>query len=848
MRRKLLLAYLSLLLLSHLVAWLRGPLAEGVDGDLLATVRTEQLGELRVNYQDRAGPAADSPTVVLLHGSPGNGHNMDALADALAGEMRVLVPDLPGFGGSTRQVANYSIAAHAEVIDQWLQQLDTGPVHVVGFSMGGGVALELFRQRPEALRSLTMLAAIGAQELELLGHYDLNHAVHGLQLFALNTAKWLLPHFGALSRSSALPYARNFYDTDQRPLRGVLQKLNVPTLILHGSNDFLVPAAAAREHHRLVPHSRLVVMDANHFLPWTHPIAVAGHIRALVSVAEGPAPLRRPTTERLQAAQLPWNPTDAPPLHGAALVLAMLMIALATLVSEDLTCIATGLLVAQARIGFIPGVTACFLGILIGDGLLFLAGRWLGQPAIRRAPMRWMVKPASVQRARIWFQHRGSRVILLSRFMPGMRLPTYVAAGVLGMKFRVFLAYFALAGLLWTPSIVGLAALAGREAYALMDTLHQYALPGFIGLMLTMVGVQKLLVPMFSHRGRRLLYGSWRRKVEWEFWPSWLLYLPIGFYALWLAIRYQGLRVVTAVNPGIATGGLVGESKWDIQKKLDAAKDYLPATLYLPSKELNSASYSLQEQVERFVATHKLDWPLILKPDLGERGKGVQWIHNMDQLKERLQDSQQDWLLQQAIRGEEFGLFYWREPGDAKGVLFSINGKKFPTLRGDGKSSLEQLILDDARAVRQASVHFDYHADQLFDVPVAGSKIPLVDVGAHTRGTIFTDRRDLISEALRRRLDQFADGFPGFHFGRFDVVATSSEALQQGRDFKILELNGLTAEAAHIYDPRYGVWQAWRTLMKQWQVAYRIGSINRHQGQHVSSWRELWRGWKARQC
>lgn len=854
MRRKLLLSYLVLLLISHFVAWGRGPLAEGVGGDQLLPMSTPTLGEFRLNYQDRPGPSADAPVVVLLHGSPGHGHHLDSLAEVLQKHNRVLIPDLPGFGGSTRDVPEYSIVAHAEVVDQWLQQIAVPEAHMVGFSMGGGVALELHRRRPERMKSLTMLSAIGVQELELLGHYDLNHAVHGLQLFAARGADLLLPHFGSIRRSSLIPYARNFFDTDQRPLRAILQQLQIPTLIIHGNADFLVPAAAAREHHRLVPQSRLVLLQANHFLPWTHPGVVAGHIETQVRQAESVIPSGPVDPERLRRAQLPWSPTDAPPLQGAALVLTMLLIALATLVSEDLTCIATGLLVAQARIGFFPGVAACFLGILIGDGLLFLAGRWLGQPALRRPPLRWFVKPASVQRARTWFHHRGSRVILLSRFMPGMRLPTYVAAGVLGMQLRVFFGYFALAGLLWTPAIVGISTLAGREAYALLDTLNHYALPVFLGLLLTLVGLQKLIVPMFSHRGRRLWYGGLRRKMEWEFWPSWAIYAPVVIYILWLALRNQGLRVVTAANPGMATGGLVGESKWDILQKLAygaadpgrrmiAATDILPASLYLPASA--SAGQSSQ-QAQEFIQLHQLSWPLIIKPDQGERGKGVQWLQNMDQLQHRLQSDSRNLILQQAVHGEEFGVFYWREPGETKGTVYSINGKEFPHLAGDGVRTLEQLILDDDRAVRMASVHFDYHAEHLYDTPADGRVIPLVDIGAHSRGTIFTDRRDLASDALRQALDRIADNFPGFHFGRFDVIAESADHLRRGQGFRILELNGLTAEAAHIYKPGFGALNAWGTLMRQWKMAYRIGTINRHQGHLPSSWRELWRGWKAR--
>ena len=63
-----------------------------------------------------------------------------------------------------------------------------------------------------------------------------------------------------------------------------------------------------------------------------------------------------------------------------------------------------------------------------------------------------------------------------------------------------------------------------------------------------------------------------------------------------------------------------------------------------------------------------------------------------------------------------------------------------------------------------------------------------------------------------------------------DVLRASSEALRAGRDFKILELNGVTSEAAHMYDPKYGIRDAWRILADQWRVAFEIGAQRRRAG------------------
>jgi hypothetical protein len=107
-----------------------------------------------------------------------------------------------------------------------------------------------------------MVSAIGVQEMELLGDYHVNHSVHGLQLAGLRTLQIALPRFGSWNRSDlGIPYARNFYDSDQRPLRGILKEYGGPMLFLHGDHDPLVPVEAANEPARLVPQSELMVPE-----------------------------------------------------------------------------------------------------------------------------------------------------------------------------------------------------------------------------------------------------------------------------------------------------------------------------------------------------------------------------------------------------------------------------------------------------------------------------------------------------------------------------------------------------------------------------------------------------------
>ncbi len=230
--------YLALLVASY--AWRalpRGGPDEAEGANATVAVRAVNEGRrldssVEIAFIERGSGA---PAVLLLHGSPGSNSDVRRLALLLGNDYRTIAPDLPGFGRSQRDVPDYSIAAHADYAAQLLDHLEIRQVHLVGFSMGGGVALELARQGDERIRSLTLLASIGAQEFELFGDYHLNHAVHGAQLAALWAVHRLTPHFGLLDGVMlSIPYGRNFFDSDQRPLREALGALEVPTLILHG--------------------------------------------------------------------------------------------------------------------------------------------------------------------------------------------------------------------------------------------------------------------------------------------------------------------------------------------------------------------------------------------------------------------------------------------------------------------------------------------------------------------------------------------------------------------------------------------------------------------------------------
>jgi len=525
----------------------------------------------------------------------------------------------------------------------------------------------------------------------------------------------------------------------------------------------------------------------------------------------------------------------------------MFIIALATLVSEDLTCIGAGLMAARGTIGLAPAVIASFAGILIGDILLYLAGKYLGRPALNYPPLKWMIKNADVTRMSRWFSAKGPTIIITSRFLPGSRLPTYFSAGVLGTGFWFFTFYFTIAAALWTPLLVGLSALIGSRMFDYYDLFRQYGLLILLATVLMLWMVVKLVIPLFTFRGRRLLLSAVRRKMYWEFWPPYILYIPVVVYFLCLSARYRSLTLFTAANPGIPDGGFIDQSKSQIFDRLRSYGEFI-ARYHLvpgnssPADRINAASAFLQDVDATF--------PIVLKPDTGSRAAGSTIIKSQKELETYIADNKKDFILQEYVDGYEYDVLYYRYPDQKAGHIFSIIEKRPLTLTGDGKCTLEELILKDDRAVRLARLHMQKNQDGLFQIPEYGEKISLADVGVRRHAALFYNHRDVGTSELEAVIDKISKSFMGFYFGRYAVRTPSRKDFVKGKNFKVVDFTGATAEAAHICSSGKNLWHAYRSVMQQLKIAYKIGAINRDRGLEPVSHKKMLQivtGWGGEQ-
>jgi hypothetical protein len=289
----------------------------------------------------------------------------------------------------------------------------------------------------------------------------------------------------------------------------------------------------------------------------------------------------------------------------------------------------------------------------------------------------------------------------------------------------------------------------------------------------------------------------------------------------WLAVKPRGLAPIAAANPGIPGGGVVGESKFDILSAL-------PAEWTIPAMKLAAGAPDARaDALADLMRAQGWTFPLILKPDVGQRGDGVRKVMSVAEARAWLDAFHGDAIAQPWHPGPfEAGIFYYRLPDEPHGHILSITDKQFPVVTGDGVRPIERLVLDHPRFSHQAPVFLDRHAESRSRVLAAGERFVLGEIGNHCKGTLFRGGAHLWTPALEARVDAIARAMPGFFIGRFDVRYTDVERFKAGEDLAIVELNGVTGEPTDVYDPSRGVIDSYRGLFTQWRLVFEIGAAN----------------------
>jgi pimeloyl-ACP methyl ester carboxylesterase len=252
--------------------------------------------------------AGDGPPVVLVHGLGGAASNWVEVAPALARRCRVLVPDLPGHGGSSPLPAAPTLSPFADVVASVAEREDMTPTGVVGHSLGGLVALRLALRRPDAVQALVLAAAAGISS----GTRAREAALTALVL--ARPARAVAPFRGVVARVRWLRYVVFGYFEASDPLalspaavegflaapalhtnvvdaqralvaddpRIDLDGVRCPCLVLWGSRDHMVPVDDAFEYARRLRGSLRIVPDCGHLLIGERPEACVQAIESFV--------------------------------------------------------------------------------------------------------------------------------------------------------------------------------------------------------------------------------------------------------------------------------------------------------------------------------------------------------------------------------------------------------------------------------------------------------------------------------------------------------------------------------------------------------------------------------------
>lgn len=234
-----------------------------------AAERTVEVDGLPVRYFD-AAPQEEAPArprgeaIVLIHGFGDSAETWARVMPPLAAGRRVLAPDLAGFGRTPIPREGMSFSILVRYLDGFLDLLGIEKAVLVGNSLGGAVAIRYAVSRPGRVTRLFLLNSAGLLEqippiLEPQTRETARELVHSVFGPETPTPRFLLNDLVREARDPArLAYVRNDEGTD---VRSDLGRVNVPTTIVWGELDRLIPPDHGAALHEAIPGSELIVLQ-----------------------------------------------------------------------------------------------------------------------------------------------------------------------------------------------------------------------------------------------------------------------------------------------------------------------------------------------------------------------------------------------------------------------------------------------------------------------------------------------------------------------------------------------------------------------------------------------------------
>lgn len=310
--------------------------------------------------------------------------------------------------------------------------------------------------------------------------------------------------------------------------------------------------------------------------------------------------------------------------------------------------------------------------------------------------------------------------------------------------------------------------------------------------------------------------------THWEYWPFDIVYIPMYFVWFYYSAKAKSFFFFNAANPRIKNAGFLMESKKEIY---DIIPDqYIPKTLFF---EANAEP----TDILKAVTDAGISFPCIAKPDIGGKGRGVEKINRLEDIAPYAAKIKMDFLVQEFIPyPEEVGIFYCRMPDKPDGFISGIVAKEFLIVKGDGVSTLEQLLEKDPRYHFQLSALQKIYGEGLNEVLAKDESKNLVPYGNHARGAKFIDVSHWADEIFTKNFDHICKQIPEFYFGRLDIMYLNFEDMKAGKNFSIIELNGAGSEPTHIYDPRHSLFFAWKEIARHFKLLCAISIQNHKRG------------------
>jgi len=303
----------------------------------------------------------------------------------------------------------------------------------------------------------------------------------------------------------------------------------------------------------------------------------------------------------------------------------------------------------------------------------------------------------------------------------------------------------------------------------------------------------------------------WHKLTHWEYWPAYIIYMPTFFLWIGCMIRFRSFRFYAKSNPAFKNGGLYDDGKKSIY-------DLLPSDLY-PKTVLISTKADCD--FKAILAQNNFSFPLIVKPDVGLRGIGVNKVNDIESLNTYRENIKKDFLIQENCDfPNEIGLFYCRFPSQKNGTITGITIKQFLKITGDGIHTIHDLMLLNPRHAMQ--IHKLQSQINLAEILPLGVEKNLVPFGNHNRGTEFIDGQEFITSELIKTFDAILNKIEGFYYGRLDIRYQNFKDLEAGKNFKIIEINGAKSEPTHIYDPKHSLKYALKEIYRHQKIFYKI--------------------------